>query len=89
MAGFKLLLIEDDLEISAMLRDYLTAENFEVTCASDGETGCAYFDDGDYNLVLLDLMIPKISGIDVMQYIRKRSTVPIMILSAKEVLSNI
>lgn len=79
-----LLLVEDDIEISQMLKDYLETENYEVICATDGEEACEKFDCGSYSLVLLDLMIPKISGMEVMQHIRKNSTVPIIIVSAKD-----
>lgn len=80
----KVLFVEDNLEICEMLGDYLTAENFEVDCAYDGEQACQKFDSNTYHIVLLDLMIPKISGMDVMKYIRKSSTVPIIIISAKD-----
>ena len=85
----RILLIEDDTEISGMLADYLTAENFEIVPAYDGESACRAFRENTYDLVLLDLMIPKISGMDVMQEIRKTSTVPIIILSAKDTDSDI
>lgn len=84
MSLYKLLLVEDDREIRGMLRDYLRAENYEVVCASDGQEACRLFDGEPFHLVLLDLMIPKISGMDVMQHIRERSVVPILILSAKD-----
>lgn len=80
----KILLVEDDIEISEMLKNYLTVENYEVICALDGQEACNYFDSTDFSLVLLDLMIPKISGMDVMQHIRKNSVVPIIIVSAKD-----
>lgn len=80
----KILLVEDDKEISEMLKNYLRAENYEVICATDGQEACNYFDSTDFSLVLLDLMIPKISGMDVMQHIRKNSVVPIIIVSAKD-----
>lgn len=80
----KLLLVEDDTEISEMLKNYLETENYEVTCAADGEEACAAFDREAYQLVLLDLMIPKISGMGVMRHIRENSTTPIIILSAKD-----
>lgn len=80
----KILLVEDDPEISGMLRDYLACENFEVVCAADGEEACEKFEDGIFCIVLLDLMIPKISGMDVMQHIRQKSTVPIIIISARD-----
>lgn len=80
----KVLFVEDNLEICEMLGGYLTAENFEVDCAYDGEQACQMFDSNTYHIVLLDLMIPKISGMDVMKHIRKSSTVPIIIISAKD-----
>ena len=80
----KILLIEDDIEISEMLCSYLIAENFEVVCATDGQKACETFDIGSYSIVLLDLMIPKITGMNVMKYIRQKSTVPIIIISAKD-----
>ena len=80
----KVLFVEDNLEICEMLGGYLTAENFEVDCAYDGEQACQKFDSDTYHIVLLDLMIPKISGMDVMKHIRKSSTVPIIIISAKD-----
>lgn len=64
----KILLIEDDIEISEMLCSYLIAENFEVVCATDGQKACEAFDIGSYSIVLLDLMIPKITGMNVMKY---------------------
>ncbi len=84
MNQYKILLVEDDMEISEMLKSYLTTENYQVSCAFDGQQACMKFDADSFHLVLLDLMIPKISGIDVMQYIRKNSFVPILILSAKD-----
>lgn len=84
MNKHKILLIEDDTEISEMLKNYLTTENYEVICAADGRAACTLFDDTTFSLVLLDLMIPKISGMDVMQHIRKNSVVPILIISAKD-----
>ncbi len=80
----RILLVEDDTEISEMLRNYLTAENYEVVCAADGQEACECFDHTEFHMVLLDLMIPKISGMDVMQHIRKSSVVPVIIISAKD-----
>ena len=82
--GDRILLVEDDAEISEMLKNYLLTENYEVSCAADGEEACALFDRADFDLVLLDLMIPRISGMDVLQHIRKTSVVPILIVSAKD-----
>lgn len=84
MSKYKILLIEDDIEISEMLKNYLQTENYEVTCAADGEEACKQFDNTEFSIILLDLMIPKISGMDVMQHIRTNSVVPIIIVSAKD-----
>ncbi|MDE7319016.1 MAG: response regulator transcription factor [Lachnospiraceae bacterium] len=84
MKKHKILLIEDEAEISEMLANYLATENYEVTCAADGQEACSQFDRSTFSLVLLDLMIPEISGMDVMQHIRKSSVVPVIIVSAKD-----
>ncbi len=80
----KILLVEDDTEISDMLKNFLITENFEIVQSFDGESACQDFFADDYSLVLLDLMIPKKSGMEVMKVIREKSTVPIIILSAKD-----
>lgn len=85
----KLLLVEDDLEISEMLKSFLSTENFEVVVAHDGKEACELFTQTLFDIVLLDLMIPKINGMDVMQQIRKHSIVPIIIMSAKDTDSDI
>lgn len=84
MNRHKILLIEDDAEIRELLTNYLTAENFDIICAADGQEACEQFDRAEFSLVLLDLMIPRISGMDVMQHIRKKSVVPIIIISARD-----
>lgn len=80
----KLLLVEDDREISAMLRNFLLTENYEVETAFDGESACGKFFSDTFDLVLLDLMIPKMSGMEVLERIREHHTVPIIIISAKD-----
>lgn len=80
----KILLIEDDVEISDMLKKFLGTEGFEVVTAYDGESACEKFFGDEYSLVLLDLMIPKIDGMKVMNAIREKSLVPIIIVSAKD-----
>lgn len=79
----KILLVEDDIEISDMLKNFLMTENFEVITAYDGESACEKFSTDLYSLVLLDLMIPKKSGLEVMKSIREKSTVPIIIISTR------
>lgn len=80
----RILLIEDDVEISTMLRNFLITEDFDVITAYDGESACDKFFSDSFSLVLLDLMIPKMNGIEVMGKIRENNTVPIIIISAKD-----
>lgn len=80
----RILLVEDDQEICEMVRDYLEKENFEVLTAEDGEAALRLFDRSGADLVILDLMIPKVTGLEVLQHIRGSSVVPVIILSAKD-----
>lgn len=80
----RILLVEDDIETSDMLKDFLITENFEVVTAYDGKSACSKFLEDKYSLVLLDIMIPRINGIEIMKIIRESSTVPIIIISAKD-----
>ena len=76
----KLLLVEDDREIQEMLGDYLRTEAYEVVCASNGRDACRLFDEGGIGLVLLDLMLPGLSGEEGLPHIGK---IPVIVLSAK------
>ncbi|MNO22208.1 Transcriptional regulatory protein WalR [compost metagenome] len=79
-----LLMIEDDPAISAMVKDYLSKEGYKITLAQDGEEALRQFASASYDLVLLDLMLPKRSGLDILEHIRKESSIPILVLSAKD-----
>lgn len=80
----KILIIEDDIEICDMVSSFLMDESFEVVAASNGVTGCTAFEKENFDIVLLDIMMPELNGLDVMQKIRAKSTVPIIIMSAKD-----
>lgn len=80
----KILIIEDDMEICDMVSSFLIDESFEVVATSNGVAGCTAFEAEYFDIVLLDIMMPKLSGLDVMQKIRAKSTVPIIIMSAKD-----
>ena len=80
----KILLVEDDIEISGMLKSFLETENFEVIASYNGKDACQKFFMDKYSLVLLDLSIPGISGMEVLKNIRETSTVPVIIISAKD-----
>ena len=77
----KILIVEDDADIQDILKNHLIDAGYEVVVASDGVAGIAMFDD-TINLILLDIMLPKIDGYGVCEVIRKRSQVPIVMLTA-------
>ena len=78
-----ILIIEDELKIRFLLRDYLKAEGFNVLEASDGDEGIFVFKNTKIDLILLDIMMPKIDGITVLETIRTVSALPIILLTAK------
>jgi len=80
----KILLIEDDVSINEMVSSTLTKEGFIVTTTFDGEEGIDAFSTDSFDLVIVDMMMPKIDGIEVIKNIRERSSVPILIMSAKD-----
>lgn len=77
----KILVIEDDPDIQDILNNYLTDAGYYVVTASDGASGIAKFDE-TFNLILLDIMLPKINGFGVCEVIRQKSQVPIIMLTA-------
>lgn len=82
MKNPKILIIEDDEAINTMISKALSKEGFDIENAFDGEEALKLWKD-DFKLIILDLMLPKIDGMEVMRRIRAHSTVPILILSAK------
>lgn len=80
----KILIVEDEPNMRLGLKDNLEFEGYQVDYAEDGETGLNNILEGDYNLVLLDVMLPKMSGFDVCKTVRKKgNNVPIILLTAK------
>jgi two-component system response regulator RegX3 len=80
----QILIIEDEVSFSEALSFLLEKEGFETRVAETGKQGIAAFNENQYDLVLLDLMIPEISGIDVCRTIRTSSNIPIIMLTAKD-----
>ncbi|MFD3448136.1 response regulator transcription factor [Microbacteriaceae bacterium 4G12] len=81
---YKILLVEDDASIREMVEGYLTKEGFIVTTAIDGEEAVSKFLSHTFDLIILDIMMPKLDGFEVMNIIRRKSTIPILIMSAKD-----
>lgn len=80
----KILVIEDDLDIQEIIREFLLANGYVVEVAEDGLKGIEKFNSGKFDLVLLDVMLPKIDGFVVCEIIRKTSKIPIIMLTALE-----
>ena len=78
-----ILLIEDETRIRFLLRDYFLKEGFNIIEACDGDEGINYFINTKVDLVILDIMMPKVDGITVLETIRKVSSVPVILLTAK------
>ena len=78
-----ILIIEDELRIRFLLRDYFSKEGFNIIEAEDGALGIKAFQSNKVDLILLDIMMPNIDGITVLQTIREVSNVPIILLTAK------
>jgi len=78
-----ILLVDDDAELSALLREYLEGEGFEVEAVFNGVDGVARALSGQHDAVILDVMLPRMNGIDVLREIRRTSRIPVLMLTAK------
>jgi DNA-binding response OmpR family regulator len=83
MANERVLIIEDDIDLSGIIKDYLVKEGFEVKQAFSGKNGIDYAANFKPSLIILDIMLPQVDGIEVCRMIRLHSHVPILIISAK------
>lgn len=77
-----ILLVDDDVELAGMLRDYLVRDGFTVEAMPDGEAGVDAALSGRFAIVVLDVMMPGIGGIEALRRIRAASTVPVLMLTA-------
>ena len=78
----KILIIEDEPDIQELLAAYLRDAGYEIVIAGDGVEALAQFQQGAFDMILLDLMLPKIDGFGVCELIRRESSVPILMLTA-------
>ena len=79
----RVLIIEDETAIAELEKDYLELSDFEVTIASDGVEGLGMALEDDYDLVILDLMLPGMDGFEICKRIREEKNTPILMVSAK------
>lgn len=80
----KILIVEDELPIAELEKDYLELSGFEVGIETDGKKGLELALKGDFNLVILDLMLPNMDGFEICKKIREVTEIPIIMVSAKK-----
>ena len=79
----RILLVDDDTELTELLSDYLSAEGLEVSIEQDGQAGRDAALSGQYDVVVLDSMMPVMNGLDALKAIRQQSNIPVIMLTAK------
>lgn len=80
----KILLIDDDIELTELLTELLSLEGFEVKVVHNGQDGLNELEANRYDLILLDVMMPVLNGIETLKRIRQKYTLPILMLSARD-----
>ncbi|MDD3705163.1 MAG: response regulator transcription factor [Clostridiaceae bacterium] len=83
MAGERILLVEDEDRIRQMVREYLESEGFSVTEAADGAEALDKFKDSEFDMLILDVMLPAVDGWSVCREVRRESSIPILMLTAR------
>jgi two-component system response regulator CpxR len=79
----RILIIDDDEELCELVSEYLTVEGFDVESVNDGEAGLKRALDDDFDMVILDVMLPKMNGFDVLRALRQDSKLPVIMLTAR------
>jgi DNA-binding response OmpR family regulator len=80
----KILIIEDDLSIAELQKDYLELNDFQVTICENGVEGLNTLNKGDFDLLILDLMLPKMDGYSILRSIQDEKDIPVLLVSAKK-----
>ncbi|MBP9664835.1 MAG: response regulator transcription factor [Pyrinomonadaceae bacterium] len=79
----RILIIDDDEELCELVSEYLGVEGFTVECVNDGEAGLAAALGGEHDMAILDVMLPKMNGFDVLRKLRETSKLPVLMLTAR------
>jgi len=79
----RILVIDDDVELCSLVSEYLQPEGFQVESVHDGERGLERALSGDHLLIVLDVMLPKLNGFEVLRRIRRTSRIPVLLLTAR------
>ena len=80
----RILIVEDEESIADLERDYLELSGFQVEVANDGETGLNKALKGEFDLIILDLMLPGVDGFEICREVRSQKNTPIIMVSAKK-----
>lgn len=80
---FKILLADDEIKIRSTIKDYLSAKGFDVITAKDGADALEKFGEDEFDLIILDVMMPNFDGFDTCRAVRRRSNIPVLFLTAK------
>lgn len=81
---FSVLVADDEKAIRESIKDYLEAKGYSVKTATDGESALELFYENSFDLVILDVMMPKVDGFDACRAVRRASNLPVLFLTAKE-----
>lgn len=80
---FKILLADDEIKIRSTIKDYLSAKGFDVITAKDGADALEKFGEEEFDLIILDVMMPNFDGFDTCRAVRRKSNIPVLFLTAK------
>lgn len=80
----KILIVEDEQSIAELEKDYLELSGFDVTIENSGDTGLEKALTGEYKLIILDLMLPKVDGFEICKRVRQEKNIPVIMVSAKK-----
>lgn len=79
----QILIIDDDTELCELLAEYLSSEKFEPTCIHNGKSGLKMAVSGQFDLIILDVMLPEMNGLEVLKNLRSSSYTPVIMLTAR------
>lgn len=90
MNNLRVLLVEDETTLAMIIKDTLDAQGFEITIAADGEEGLNYFKESKPDVVVTDVMMPKIDGFEMVRRIRKTEVItPVLFLTARSAINDV
>src|SRR5205807_9658409 len=79
----RLLIVDDDTELCSLLKEFLEREGYSVQCVNEGREGLEQAQQGNYDLIILDVMLPGLDGFEILKRLRTGSRVPVLMLTAR------